>query len=236
MVYLDDIIVYSRDVGTYLDRLRDFERLQAVGLKLKPSKCRLFQRRVGFLGHIVSEDEIETDPEKIEAVATWPVPECVRDLRSFIGLCSYYRRFVRGFAEVAAPLHALTGKYAQFEGSEECQLEFEKLNEALPTSPILGMPSDEGRYILDTDASETSIGAGLSHVQNGEERVTAYASRKYNKAERNYCTTRNELLALVYFIRQFKQYLLGSSFLIITGHAALTWLQRASELIGQQGR
>ena len=138
----------------------------------------------------VSEDGIETDPEKIEAVATWPIPECVRDLRSFIGLCSYYRRFVRCFAEVATPLHALTGKYARFEWSEECQLAFEKLKEALTTSSILAMPSDEGRYVLDTDASETSIGGVLSQVQNGEERVIAYASRTYNKAERNYCTTR----------------------------------------------
>ena len=106
-----------------------------------------------------------------------PVSEYARDLRSFIGLCSYYRRFVRGFAEVAAPLHALTSKYALFEWS-----------------------TDDGRYILDMDASETSIGAVLSQVQNGEERVIAYASRTYNKAERNYCTTRKELLAVIYFI------------------------------------
>ena len=99
----------------HLDLLRAaFERLQAAGLKLKPSKFKLLQRPVEFLGHIVSEDGIEIDPEKIEAVATWPAPECVRDLRSFIGLCSYYRRFVRGFAEVAARLHALTGKYVRF--------------------------------------------------------------------------------------------------------------------------
>ena len=193
-------------------------------------------RRVGFLGHIVSEDGIETDPEKIEAVATWPIPECVRDVQSFIGICSYYRRFVRGFAEVAAPLHALAGKYAPFEWSEECQLAFEKLKEALTTSPILAMPSDEGRYILDTDASETLFDAVLSQVQNAETRVIAYASRTYNKAERNYCTTRKELLAVVLFIRQFKQYLVGSRFLIRTDHATLTWLQRASELMGQQGR
>ena len=121
LVYLNDIIVYAADIDTHLHRLRAvFEILQAAGLKLKPTKCRLYQGRVGFLEHIVSEDGIETDPEKIEAVATWPVPECEPDLRSFIGLCSYYRRFVRRFAEVAAPLHALTGKYAQFEWSEEC--------------------------------------------------------------------------------------------------------------------
>ena len=117
---------------------------------------------------------------------------------------------------MAAPHRALAGKYARFKWSEECQLAFENLKEALTTSPILSMPSDEGRYILDTKASETSIGAVLSQVQNGEERVIAYASRTYNKAERNYCTTRKELLAVVYFIRQFKQYLVVSSFLIRT--------------------
>ena len=138
----------------------------------------------------------------------------IRYLRSFIGLCGYYRRFVRGFAEVAAPLHALTGKYARFEWSEECQLAFAKLKEALTTSPILAMASDEGRYIIDRDTSETSIGVVLSQVQNGEEMVIVYASRKYNMAERNYCTTRKELLAVAYFIRQCKQYLLGSRFLI----------------------
>ena len=142
--------------------------------------------------------------EKIEAISTWPISERVRDLRSFIGICSYYRRFVRGFAEVAAPLHAIIGKYARFEWSEECQIAFEKLEEAFTTFLILAMPSDKGRYIPAMDESETLIGAVLSQVQNGEERVIAYASRTYNKSERNYCTTRNDLLAVVYFIRQFK--------------------------------
>ena len=123
---------------------------------------------------------------------------------------------------MAAPLHALTSKYAPFEWSEECQLAFEKLKEALTTSSIPAMPSDDGRFILNMDASETSIGAVLSQVRNWEESVIAFASRTYNKSERNYCTTRKELLAVVYFIRQFKQYLQGSRFLIRTGHAALT--------------
>ena len=185
---------------------------------------------------IVSEDAIETDTEKVEAVAAWPAPECVRDLRSLIGLRSYYRRFVKGFAEIAAPLHALTGKYAQFEWSEECQTAFEKLNGALTTSPVLAIPSDIGRYILYTDVNESSIGAVLSQRQHGEERAIAYADRMYNKAERNYCTTRKELFAVVYFLRQFKQYLLDARFLVRTDHAVLTCLQRASELMGQQER
>ena len=98
---------------------------------------------MGFLGHIVSEDGIETDREKIEDVATWPVPESVRDNRSSLALCSYYRRFFKGLAEVTAPQHALTGKYSQVEWSEECQVAVEKLKEAPTTSPILAMPFDE---------------------------------------------------------------------------------------------
>ena len=112
---------------------------------------------------------------------------------------------------MAAPLHALTGKYARCEWTEECQFAFEKLKEALTPSPIITMPSDEGRYILDTDPSETSIGAIHLQFQNGEDRVIAYSSRTYNKSERNYCTTRKELHAVIYFIRQFKKYLLQVS-------------------------
>ena len=116
LVYLDDIIVFSADVPSHLVRMRAvFSRLRAAGLKLKPSKCKLFRRRVGFLGHIVSEAGIETDSAKIESVVTWPVSTTVRDVRGFLELCSYYRRFVKDFAEVAAPLHALTGKYVRFQ-------------------------------------------------------------------------------------------------------------------------
>ena len=142
-----------------------------------------------------------------------------------------------GFAEVAASLHALTGKYARFEWSEEHQHAFKMLNEALMMSPVLAMPLNEGWYILDTDVSETSIGAFHSQVPNGEERIElAYARHTYNKAEWNYCTTRKEFFAVVYYLRQFKQYLLGARFLVRTDYAALIWLQRASKLMGQQGR
>ena len=124
LLYLDDVIVSLADTNSHIERLGAvFERLHAAGLKWKPPKCRQFQRRVEFLGHIVSEDGKEADPEKVEAVATWPVLECVHDLRSFIGLCSYYRHFVKGFAKIAALLHALTGKSARFQWSQKCQIE-----------------------------------------------------------------------------------------------------------------
>ena len=225
LVYLDDIIVFSVDIP-----------IKTAGLKLKPSKCALLQRRVGFLGHIVSEAGVETNPTKIDAVTSWPIPKSVRNVRSFLRLCSYYRIFVPDFAEIAAPLHALAGKYAKFTWTKKCQHAFDQLKTALSTSLILAMPTDGDVYILDTDTSEQSIGSVLLQVQQQDERVIAYASRTYNKAERNYCTNRKELLAVVYFMSQFKQYLLGAHFLVRTDHSALTLLQRATELVGQQAR
>ena len=123
LVYVDDIIVFSAGVDEYLDRLRAvLELLRGARLKLKPSKCRLFQRSVSFLGHIASEEGIAIDPEKIESVAKWPVPACLKDLRSFVGLCSQYRRFVKGFVKIAAPLHKMTGKGSPIDGHQMAKL------------------------------------------------------------------------------------------------------------------
>ena len=141
-----------------------------------------------------------------------------------------------GFSLIARPLHALTKKNARFEWSSECQAAFQCLKEKLTTAPIIALPRDDGTFTLDTDASKYSIGAVLSQNQDGEERVVAYGSRLYSQAESNYCTTRQELLAIVYFVKQFKQYLLGRKFLIRTDHAALQWLKRTPEPVGQQSR
>ena len=203
---------------------------------MKLTKCKLLQRRVGFLGHVVSEAGIATDPEKIKSVETWPTPTSLKEVRSFLGLCSYYRRFVQGFSEIASPLHRLADKNVPFIWTPECQLVFEELRLALTTTPLLAMPTDGDTYILDTDASHHAIGAVLSQVQAGEKRVIAYASRTYSKANLNYCTTRKELLAVVHFVKQFKQYLLQREFFIRTDHDALTWLQRTPHIIGQQAR
>jgi hypothetical protein len=237
LVYLDDIIVHSRDVAGHIVKLRSmFQRLRAAGLKLKPSKCHLIKEEVAFLGHVVSAEGIATDPAKIQSVRDWPTPRNVRDVRTFVGLASYYRRFVAGFAQVCAPLHALTGKNARFHWDDECDVAFDVLKSALTSAPILAMPTEDDSFILDTDASDTSIGAVLSQLQGDQERVICYASRLLSPAERNYCCTRRELLAVVYFVRQFKEYLLGQKFLIRTDHSALTWLRKTPEPIGQQAR
>ena len=237
LAYLDDIIVYAKSPEEHLARLEIvFHRLQGAGLKLKPEKCLFFQRSVEFLGHVVSADGIETSPDKIQAVVEWPVPTSVTEVRSFIGLASYYRRFVRDFSKIAAPLNSLMQKDKKFTWTEEAQQSFEKLKSALTSPPVLAMPMDEGLFTLDTDASNESIGAVLSQQQSGEERVIAFASRTLDKREKNYCVTRKELLAVVYFLRHFKQYLLGRRFRVRTDHAALTWLRKTPEPIGQQAR
>lgn len=237
LVYLDDVIVFSTTPQQHLDRLREvFNRLRGANLKLKVQKCRLMKKRVEFLGHIVSPEGVSADPEKIQKIVDWTPPRCLKELRAFLGLCSYYRRFVHGFAQLAAPLNELTKKNCEYEWNRERQEAFDELKKRLTSSPVLGLPTDEGEYVLDTDASDASIGAVLSQRQAGTEKVLAYGSRRLSAAERNYCVTRRELLAVVYFMKYYKTYLLGKPFVLRTDHAALQWLQRTPDPIGQQAR
>jgi len=193
LVYLDDVIVFSETAEEHLVRIgRVFERLRKAGLRLKPSKCELFQKSTKFLGHVISDAGIRTDPEKTECVKNWPTPNSNSDVRSFLGLASYYRRFVRGFSEIAKPLTESLKKGVSFRWDEKKEYAFVRLKEALTTPPVLAMPTDTGRFVLDTDASDESIGAVLSQIQDGEEKVIAYASRKLDKREKNYCVTRKE--------------------------------------------
>src|SRR5208282_1124204 len=237
MVYLDDIIIFGPDFDTHLDRLRlVFERVRQAGLKLKASKCCLLQRKVSFLGHVVSENGLEVQEEKVTAVKSWPTPINLHEIRSFVGFCSYYRRFIESFANIAAPLHMLAKKGVRFIWGPEQQNAFEELKVRLISAPVLAMPIDDGVYYLDTDASDIGLGAVLSQVQDGVERPIAYASRSLNNAERIYCTTRKELLAVVYGHKQYRQYLLGRPFVVRTDHSSLQWLRRTPEPMPQQAR
>ena len=237
MVFLDDIIVFAPNFEGHLDRLEEiFQRLRSANLKLHPDKCSLLQRRVAFLGHVVSKTGIEVQAEKTEAVKDWPVPRNLREVRSFVGLCSYYRRFVAGFADIAAPLHVLMRKNAKFEWYLECQEAFDSLEDKLTTAPVLGMPQNDGQFLLYTDASDSGLGAVLSQVHGDREVVIAYASKMLSRSEKTYYTTKKELLAVVYGLKTFKQYLLGRQLTVRTDHSALTWLRRTPEPLAQQAR
>ena len=237
LVYVDDIIVFAKTLEEHVVRLTQvFERLQNAGLKLKPDKVKLFQRRVGFLGCIVSGEGIEPDPEKVRAVVDWPVPRSVGEVRSFIGLCSYYRGFIKDLSVVAAPLFDLTRKDAAFKWTAECQGAFNLLKERLVTAPVLAPPLDGGGYVLDVDACDFGIGGVLQQQQGDCLRVIGYCSRTLTPAERAYCTTRKEQLAVVYGLKQFRSYILGHETVVRSDHAALSYLKRAKEPVGQQAR
>ena len=140
-------------------------------MKLNRKKCTFFHREVEYLGHIVSEKGIKTDPKKIEAIVIWPIPSCKKQVKSLTGLCSYYRRFIKGFSSIAKPLYRLTEKKTKFVWTDNCQKSFLKLKQVLSTPPILAFPRTDLPFILDKDASDYGIDAVLSQIQEGIERV-----------------------------------------------------------------
>ena len=195
LIYMDGVIVPSGTFNDGIARLElVFQRLSEANLKLKPSKCILFHMK--FLGHIVSEEGVSTDPDKILAVKNGSTPKNAKHVRSFLGLCSYYRRFVQDFAKIARPLHRICEKGNKFIWSDDCQESFLALKDALTTAPVLAYPILGQQFILDTDASEHSVGAVLSQVQDGKERVKGYMSKAMNSHERAYCVTRKELCCI----------------------------------------
>ncbi|PAA53525.1 hypothetical protein BOX15_Mlig001877g1 [Macrostomum lignano] len=242
LVYIDDIIIWSRTVSEHLTNLEAvFQRLRAANLRLKPSKCRFLADEVKFLGHVVSKDGIDVDPEKIKEVRDWSIPRNAKDLQSFLGLAGYYRNFIPEFSIVAAPLFDLTKKDKPFSWREEHDEAFKKLKEELTGCRVMAYPNFDptaGEFILDTDGStRQGLGAVLSQVQeDGSERVIAYGSRRLQGAEFNYCTTRIELLALVTFAERFRYYLLGRRFRVRTDHASLQWLRSMRQPEGQLAR
>ena len=226
IVYLDDIVVYASSPEQLLERLDAvLGRLQRFGLKAKPSKCVFFKSPIEFLGHLVSEDGIEPLPSKLDTIRDWPTPHCLRDVRAFYGLASYYRKFVRDFAAIAEPLSRLTKKNAPFQWTEETQQSFDRLKRALVEAGTLAFPYPDIPCILDTDASDVAMGAVLSQVIDGVERPIAFFSRVLNGAQRNYCPTRRELLAVVAALQHFRHYLLGAHVILRTDHHSLKWLR-----------
>ena len=234
LVYIDDIIIFSETIEEHLKQMQEiFDRLKQAKLKLKPKKCKLLQTKVKYLGHVVSKEGVETDPDKVKAVKEWPRPSCVKDVRSFIGFCSYYRRFIPNFAVEAKPLIRLTEKKVHFSWDDEHEKAWLKLRELMSEAPVLAYPDKDAKFILDTDASDYGIGAVLSQEIDGEERVIAYGSRVLSRTERRYCITRRELLAVVYFCKLYRHYLIGKPFTVRTDHKALKWLKNFKQPEGQ---
>ena len=237
LVYLDDVIIFSQTFQEHLNRLRAvFSRFRLANLTVKPSKCCFGKKRIKFLGHYVSEKGIKPMPEKCAAIQKFPTPTRVKDIRSFLGLTGYYRKFIKDFSKIAGPLIHLTKKDEPFAWSAECENAFQTLKNLLTTPPILAYPNYQDPYILQTDASGEALGMILSQVQEGQERVVAYAGKRLSSAEKNYSTTEKEALAVIEGLKHFDPYLRGSQVTIVTDHSALTWLLSQREPKGRIAR
>ncbi|CAK1595080.1 unnamed protein product [Parnassius mnemosyne] len=224
-VYLDDIVVYSHDLNSHIQNLASvFSRLRNYNLKLQPDKCEFLCKEVAYLGHLINNDGVKPNPEKLKAISEFPVPKCAKDIKSFLGLVSYYRRFIPDFSKLAKPLTSLLKKDTPFCWKNEQQLAFEVLKKKLTTSPVLAYPDFSKPFILTCDASSFAISAILSQGKIGKDRPIAFASRTLNKAECNYSVTEKECLAIVFGTKAFRPYLNGRTFTIVTDHKPLQWL------------
>lgn len=224
-------------ITQHIARLRNvFERLRSAGLKLKPNKCRFAFKSVKYLGHVVSSEGIHADPAKTEVISNYPVPKNVNELNQFLGLTNYYRRFVRDYAKIAAPLHKLRQKNVHFFWNISCQEAFQELKQQLVSPPILAYPSFSDPFVLSTDASDGAIGGILSQVKDGKEHVIAYYSRQLQKAEREYSTIEKEALAVISLVKEFYPYLYGFHFKLVTDHNPLTALKGVKDYGGRLTR
>ena len=237
-VYLDDVLVFGKSLEEHNRNLNQvLERIRAAGLRLKPKKCRIAQLTVEYLGHVVSAQGVQTDPKKLQAMAQYPTPTDVKSLRSFLGLTSYYRRFVPAFSRVASPLYALTKKDVSFIWGPECQQAFERLKELLRTPPVLRFPDFTCPFILETDASGTGLGAVLAQEQpDGAVHPIAYASRSLQKHEQNYGITELEALGVVWAVKNFRAYLYAHKCTVFTDHEALKSLLNTPQPSGKLAR
>ena len=236
-VYLDDILVFSNSKDEHYRKLSEvLDKIEKAGLKINPGKCHFLKEEIKFLGHIVNRKGVKTDPAKTEAIQLFERPKCVKNLRSFLGICNYYRRFIKEYAHKARALEEMCGqKEKKLIWTEKCEKAFQEMKEALGKPPILTFPDFRKSFILDTDASFDTIGAVLSQEgDDGQERVIAYGSKAMNNHEKGYCVTRKELLAVYYFCQHFNHYLYGKKFKLRTDHKALTFMTKTKKPVTAQ--
>ncbi|UYV78601.1 hypothetical protein LAZ67_16002112, partial [Cordylochernes scorpioides] len=237
LCYLDDVIIYSSDFPTHLKRLEAVLKcFSESNLKLNDKKCRFAFEELEILGHITNQQGIKPAEYNIKAVRDFPQPKKVKEVQSFLGMCSYYRKFIKDFSLIADPLTGLIRKNAQFTWTEKQEEAFQNLKKALINPPILGHFDPNAATYIHTDASNIGLGATLVQIICGEEKVISYLSRTLSKAEQNYSTTEKECLAVVWAISKLRPYLYGRHFKIITDHHALCWLKNLKDPTGRLAR
>jgi hypothetical protein len=221
-----------------MEHLREvFRRLREARLKLHPKKCQFGVRSVSFLGHTISDKGLAPDPEKIKVMKEFPAPKNQKALRSYVGLTNFYRRYVRGYSHIVAPLLRLLKNDTQFVWDQECQCAFDKLKEAMTTAPILRLPVMGQKFYLLTDASATAIGYCLAQKNEDDVIVPCqYGGRSMTLHERNYGISERELLAVLEGVKHFSTFLSNQEFEVLSDHAALAYLQSIKATSGRLGR
>ena len=233
VVFIDDILIYSRSPQEHETHLHlVLQTLREKKLYAKLSKCEFWLSEVKFLGHVVSKDGISVDPHKVEAVLGWEKPKTVMEVRSFLGLAGYYRRFIQGFSQLALPLTRLTRKNQPFVWDVDCEKSFLELKSRLTSTPVLVIPNSHKPFSIYSDASKKGLGCVL--MQEG--RVVAYASRQLRPHEENYPTHDLELAAVVFALKIWRHYLFGAQFEVFTDHKSLKYLFDQKELNMRQRR
>jgi hypothetical protein len=228
LAYLDDILIFSRSFSDHVVALQDvFNRLRKANLKLKISKCSFLQKQLKFLGHIITPDGIKVCPEKVKCIHEMERPRTVRDVRSFIGCCSYYRKFIPDFAKIAYPLTQLTKKHSAFIWGTQQEEAFQCLKKALVEAPILKVPNFEEIFALYTDASNFAVGAVLTQSEDGTDIPVAYLSHQLNKTQQKWSVIEKEAYSIIYALQKFRHYLYGRHFKIYTDHKPLKYIHSA---------
>ena len=224
--YLDDVVIWSESFEEHLDHLGQvFDRIRKANMKLKRNKCEFFKEQINYLGHVITnKGEIKVDPDKVKVIANLKAPTCVRDVRAFLGMCSYYRRFIPGFANIAKSLTGLTRKHSQFVWNHEHQKSFEQLKQALITQPVLKLPEMGKPFQLFVDASDKAIGCLLTQEDNDTYKPVSYASHQLSSTQLRWSTIEKECYAILFGIEKFRPFLEGTHFNVYSDHNPLKFI------------
>lgn len=230
-VYLDDIIIFGHSLDNHLKNLEKvFDRLTHHNLKIQLDKCEFLQREIGFLGHIVTQDGVKPNPETVQKILDWPLPKTQKQIKQFLGLTGYYRKFIKDYSKLTKPMSKYMKQDVALDLRDpEYIKSFESLKRIITSDQVLAYPDFTLPFILTTDASDYALGAVLSQIQNGVDRPISFASRTLSDRESGYATNEKEALAIIWSVKKFTPYLFGKKFTLVTDHKPLTFIKTSDK-------
>lgn len=235
--YLDDVVIATNDYNEHIDMLREVaSRLKRANLTINLAKSKFCVPKLAYLGYILDKDGIHVDSDKVKSITEYPVPKTLKEVRRFLGMCGWYRRFIPNFADQANHISNLLKKSKKFQWTAEADAAFLNLKTALISAPILISPDFTKPFHIQCDASNLAVGGVLFQVINGDEKVIAYTSQKLTATQQKYMACERELLAILHCVSQFRPYVEGTKFKVITDNAALLWLRNLKDPTGRLAR